>query len=702
VLVKVLASARIVFPSSTLRASATARAGGTCDANAEVGGAGMHDDIGWRLPSELRPLLSVAGNLWWSWQPDGADLFRDLDPERWDGNPVKLLRDVPRARLEAAARDAAFVGRARELARRQAEELARPAAPGGTVAFFCAEYGLHRSLPIYSGGLGALAGDLLKQASDSARPMVGVGLFYRRGYFHQRLDPQGWQHEYWVDANPEELPMRLEAPRIALELRGRRVEARIWRVDVGRVPLYLLDADVPENDATSRWITATLYVGDRTLRLTQYALLAIGGVRALRALGITPSVVHLNEGHAALAAVELGVPRPRVVFTTHTPVGAGNERYDARELEEVVRLPAGALALAAGPTPGSVGMTELALRSAAWANGVSRRHGEVARAMWRHLWPARDEAPIAHVTNGVHLPTWMAPPVRALLDRHLGPGWADDPDRWARIAELPDEELWAVRNRLRAQLVERVRRRSIADRLQRGESLAYVEGADRVFDPGVLTIGFARRLAAYKRLHLLVEDPARALALLRGPRPLQVLIAGKAHPRDEDAKRLLTRIFALKNEEAASTRVIFLEDQDLGLSGELTAGCDVWVNLPRPPLEASGTSGMKAALSGGLNLSVLDGWWCEGYEPGRTGWAIASDGAGGEAAQDARDAAALYDLLEREVVPAFYDRDAGGVPRAWLARVKASLHMAVSRFTARRMLAEYVARAYPEPGGGGR
>lgn len=682
----------------------------------------MLDEVRARLPEELHPLAALAGNLWWSWQPDGPATFRALDPERWRGNPVRLLRDVPRARLQSAARDPELVARAASLARRMADDLARPAAAvaGASaacpIAFFCAEFAVHPSLAIYSGGLGGLAGDFLKEASDAALPLVGVGLFYARGYFRQRLDPSGWQHEHWIAADPGELPLHPEldsegAPRkICVDLRGRAVYARIWRVDVGRVPLYLLDTDVPENDPTSRWITATLYVGDRAFRLMQYAVLAMGGVRALRALGIEPALVHLNEGHAALAALELareraarGVPfaaavelsRRQVVFTTHTPVSAGNERYEPGELAALLRLDEAELRLAESEH-GLLGMTELALRTASSSNAVSRRHGEVARAMWRHVLtpPEGGETRISHVTNGVHLPTWMSPPLRELLDAHLGPGWPRDPRAWRGIEAIPDEELWAARGRLRSRLVEFVRGRSIADRLQRGEPIAYVEGAARVFDPSVLTLGFARRVAAYKRLHLLIHDPARALALLRGPRPLQVLIAGKAHPRDDPAKALVQRIFALKNEPSASTRVAFIEDYDLEVAGELTAGCDVWVNLPRPPLEACGTSGMKSALNGGLNLSVLDGWWCEGFEGGATGWAIASDGAGGDEAQDARDAAALYELLEREVVPAFYERDAAGLPRSWIARIKASLSMAISRFTASRMLDDYVARVY--------
>jgi len=681
----------------------------------------------------------VAYNLWWSWQPGGSEPFRALDAERWEGsghNPVKLLRDVPTARLAAAAKDPLLVGQARALASGLEAALAAPAGQGGAtpehpVAYLCAEFALHPSLPIYSGGLGALAGDVLKEASDRGLPLVGLGLFYRSGFFHQRLDPSGWQTESWRAANTLELPLHLELDaaghprRVEVTLRGHPVAAQIWHVEVGRVPLFLLDTDVPGNEPVDRWITSRLYTRDRAFRVMQYAVLAIGGLRALHVLGIVPSTVHLNEGHAALASVELareevesGLPfaralpaaRRRVVFTTHTPVPAGNERYQPGELLPLIgHLPgelgiseAEFLALGRGnPAEDSqpFGVSELALRTSRAANAVSRQHGEVARKMWQHLWPGvtAEAVPIAHVTNGVHLPTWMAPELQGLLDRHLPRGWrAGDRSAWEAVEGIPDGELWAVRAALRARLVAYVRDKSRADRLARGEPIAYVEGAARTFDPSVLTLGFARRVAAYKRLHLLIRDPPRALALLRGPRRLQVVIAGKAHPADDDAKRLVQQIFALKHEPDASTCVAFLEDFDLGVAQELVAGCDVWLNLPRPPLEASGTSGMKAALNGGLNLSVLDGWWSEAFD-GKNGWGIRSEAGGDDGAQDARDAEALYRVLEQQVVPAFYDRGPDGIPLAWVASIKASLRTVGSAFTTGRMLTEYIERLYRAP-----
>lgn len=693
----------------------------------------MRDDIVARLPPRLRPLGELAYDLWWTWQPRAADLFRDVDPDRWElcgQNPVKLLRDASSSRLAEAASDASILARTGALHdawRRHREhpfERADVAPPNRPIAFFSAEFGLHASLPIYSGGLGVLAGDVLKEASDAGIFLVGVGLFYKRGYFRQRLDRAGLQHEYWTSSVVEELPLSPECDdsgrerRVQLRLRGRDVSARIFRVEVGRVRLYLLDTDVPENDPTSRWVTSTLYVSDRELRLMQYAVLAIGGVRALRSIGLDPSIFHLNEGHASLAVLELlrearargtsferacAEVRSQVVFTTHTPVAAGNERYSRPEIDTVLGGLAGAIGVTddqlfglarAGLDGDTFGVTELALRMARSTNGVSQKHGEVARGMWQHIWPGREprDVPITHVTNGVHAPTWVATPMRELLDRHLGDGWSrsSDPAVLGKITAIPDEEIWSVRNVLRARLVTYVRERSVADRLARGESLSYAEGALDAFNPTILTLGFGRRVASYKRLHLLIHDARRALALINGGH-IQIVMAGRAHPADDGAKELVRAIFALK---VASARAVYLEDYDLAVARELVAGCDVWLNLPRPPLEASGTSGMKAALNGGLNLAVLDGWWCEAFDDGSTGWAIASSNESTDALQDARDAGTLYGLLEREVVPSFYERDAAGIPRAWVRRIKASLLRVVSSFTTRRMLDEYAAKIW--------
>jgi starch phosphorylase len=686
-----------------------------------------------RLPERLAPLARLAYNYWWSWKPEGVGLFRSLDPHRWERsreNPVRLLQEVSAPNLQRAAGDPSFGARAGSLVDALAADLARPATTGVAGdgrprAFLCAEFGIHGSLPIYAGGLGVLAGDFLKEASDRALPVIGVGLLYSQGSFHQRLDASGWQHEYWLDADPERLPMARvtdESGRtltVRVPIRGREVLVQIWRVDIGRTPLFLLDSNRTENLPVDRWITARLYPGDRETRLAQYALLGIGSIRALRALGIRPALVHLNEGHAAFAALEMigeamaggltlaaaiEAARPRIVFTTHTPVAAGNDWFPPEAVRQAVDgipdqfgIPFDEF-LRLGrtrPEDGSewFGMTPFALRTSGRANGVSRRHGEVARGMWRALWPDRlaADVPIGHVTNGVHLPSWVAPAMQSLLDRHLRPGWRDaaaDPSTWAGVDNIPDEELWAVRNELRAALVAYVRERSALDRLGREESTDYAEAAARQWHPDVLTLGFARRIATYKRLSLFSVDPQRGLRVLLGPHPSQFVIAGKAHPRDEEAKRSVQRIFELNELPGVGGRVVFLEDHDLAMAARLVQGCDLWLNLPRPPLEASGTSGMKSALNGGLQLSVLDGWWAEAYD-GANGWALPAEEGLSPQEQDARDAAHLMELLEREVLPLFYDRDANGIPRGWLRRVKRSLVTLAPRFTATRMLDDY-------------
>lgn len=697
-------------------------------------------DYAARLPEPLAPLAHVAFNLRWSWDPEAREAFARFDPVRWsasDQNPLRLLLGAPAAWLARAAGDGELVALGERALRRLNDELHAPASPAGVatperpIAFFCAEYGVHASLPIYAGGLGVLAGDFLKEASDRRIPMVGVGLLYRQGYFHQRLDTSGWQHEYWTTLDPVQLPMAIvrrddgEPLTITVPIGAAPVVAQIWRVDVGRVPLYLLDTNRPENARFDRWITARLYEGDREIRRAQYLLLGLGGVRALRALGIDPSLLHLNEGHAAFATLELtrelvaaGVPfadalaraKQRAVFTTHTPVPAGNELYSDSDILQTSRDLVRALGIDDGsfldvgrtrPRDASepFGMTPLALRTTKHANGVSRRHGRVARAMWQGMWPERgvDAVPIGHVTNGVHLPTWMSLPMRRLLDRHLGDGWdrrASDPALWGRVDAIPDEELWAVRSELRRRLVDHVRERSVVDRLSRGDRRDYVEAAERTFDPGTLTVGFARRLATYKRLHLLTQDIGRALRLLVGDRPVQLLIAGKAHPQDDGAKRIVQQqLFPVRGAPEVGQRVAYLEDYDMAMAAELVAGCDLWLNFPRPPLEASGTSGMKVALNGGLNLSVLDGWWEEAFD-GTNGWAISGDLVEDAAAQDARDAGAFYFAVEKEIVPSFYTRDAAGVPREWLRRVKASLRTLGPRFCATRMIEDYVRTVY--------
>jgi starch phosphorylase len=688
-----------------------------------------------RLPEPLRPLATLAYDMRWSWMAGADELFASIDRERWErcrANPVRLLLETSAEALDTAAADGDFLERMSALAAAVEADRARAdsTAVDGTVAFFCAEYAIHRSLPIYSGGLGALAGDLLKQASDDAVPMVAIGLMYREGYFRQRIDATGWQQESWIDSDPDRLPMARVtgadgAPLVVrIPVGDQDVTAQVWEVRVGRVRLLLLDTDHPDNDGVSRWITARLYVGDPEMRLAQYLVLGIGGVRLLDALDVSPAVVHLNEGHAAFAALELAARAQRrgasvqealasarecTVFTTHTPVPAGNDTYDAGHVARAVGRAADAMGLGVdgllrmgrtNPDDGGepFGVTQFALRTSRAANGVSARHGEVARSMWHGLWPERsvEDVPIASVTNGVHLPTWVGAPMRDVLDRHLGPGWfgrATDPAMWEALDGVSDEELWEARGRQRAALIAHVRRRSVRERLARGDTLEYARAAE-AFTPDALTIGFARRVATYKRIGLLLAQLDANLELLGADPPVQLLIAGKAHPRDDEAKRSLQALFAVRGAEGVGRRVAFLEDYDVDTAARLVAGCDVWVNLPRPPLEASGTSGMKSVVNGGLHLSVLDGWWAEGYD-GSNGWALPGEVWEDTGAQDARDGAELHRLLAEEVRPLFCDRGDDGIPRGWLAMVRASMKTLGPRFGAGRMLGDYVERMYP-------
>lgn len=698
------------------------------------------DALASRLPDELGVLARLAYNYRWSWTPGGAELFSGIDAERWrlcGANPVRLLQEAPTDALQRAAGDAELLAAAAAIEARVDAELARPPrsgpiAPEHPLAFFCAEYGLHASLPVYSGGLGALAGDFLKEASDMALPAVAVGLLYRHGYFRQRTDQSGWQHEYWIDTDPERIPMALvrgdddEPLLIRVPLGDTELTAQIWKVAVGRVPLYLLDVERPENDIAWRWVTSRLYTSDPDVRLAQYVLLGVGGIRALTAMGVEPGLIHLNEGHAAFASLELArvrresagdgdteaalaAARGQALFTTHTPVPAGNDTYPAGQVAHMLRGVAASLdvdpdvLVRRGRTNPNdehepFGVTQFALRSSRAANGVSRRHGQVAREMWHGLWPERavEDVPITHVTNGVHLPSWIGGPMCRLLNRALGDGWQDsaaDPDTWARVDAISDADLWQVRAEQRGALVEWARERSVLNRLARGESRDYAMAAASVFSPDTLTLGFARRVATYKRLHLLLQDRERSLNLLGGDRPVQLLLAGKAHPRDDDGKRLIQGLFDAKHDARVAARVVFLDDYDLATAAHLVQGCDVWVNVPRPPLEASGTSGMKNVVNGGLQLSVLDGWWDEAYD-GSNGWALSGEVDDDHAAHDARDAAELLRLLEAEVVPMFYDRDADGHPAAWLTRVRASLRGLAPAFSARRMVEDYESKLY--------
>ena len=692
-----------------------------------------------RLPEPLEDLAWIAYNYLWSWTPAGEDLFRLIDNHRFNlsgSNPVRFLANLPERDLLRAATSREVLDLLDIVRSRMEAELARPTKPAsqnGTVAYLCAEFGVHPSMPVYSGGLGILAGDYLKETSDQALDVVGVGLLYRRGYLHQRMDTSGWQHEYWVEANTGQIPaVRVRGEnnlpiKVRVPIWDGELVAHVWRVNVGRTPLYLLDAELEENSPLERWVTARLYEGSHDIRLAQYALLGVGGVKALQAMGIEPGLFHLNEGHPALSALEiarqtaatsagagkglgdlLAMNRERFAFTTHTPVPAGNETYSPEEFFSVLGATVDAMGFSREElsslarvdqtsTTEPVGFSPLALRFAGRTNAVAKRHGEVAREMWQPLYPDTDVAdvPITHVTNGVHLPTWMSPSMRGMLSSVFGQNWeryAHDQAMWNKIDEISDADLWAARCQMRTELITMIRNKSVVDRLARGESVHYAESALEAFDPEQLTLGFARRLATYKRLGLLFHDTNRLRSIIDRAEGAQIVIAGKAHPLDNEAKGVAQNVFRMRKELDLNS-VIFAEDYDMRIAPSLVSGCDVWLNLPRPPMEASGTSGMKSAMNGGLNLSVLDGWWVEGYN-GSNGWAIDGSTLDNPFDQDNRDATQLYDILEHEVLPLFYQRNAEGIPTAWLARVRSSLRSCAPMFSSARMVADYQRKMY--------
>ncbi|MEU8348235.1 MULTISPECIES: alpha-glucan family phosphorylase [unclassified Streptomyces] len=708
------------------------------------------------LPEPLRPLQELARNLRWSWHPETRALFRAVDPEGWrsaGGDPVRLLGAVPAARLESLAADSEFLDRLAAAADDLRDYLGSPrwyqsAGPElpAALAYFSPEFGITAALPQYSGGLGILAGDHLKAASDLGVPLVGVGLLYRHGYFRQSLSRDGWQQEQYPLLDPNELPLDpLREPdgrpaRVALALPGgRSLRAAVWQARVGRVPLLLLDSDVEENDPRERDVTDRLYGGGSEHRLLQEMLLGIGGVRAVRAYcRITghpePEVFHTNEGHAGFLGLErirelaqpeqgglgfdaaLEAVRAGTVFTTHTPVPAGIDRFDrelvARHFGDDGELPGVdvgdvlRLGLETYPRgePNLFNMAVMGLRLAQRANGVSLLHGRVSREMFAGLWPGFDpeEVPITSVTNGVHAPTWVAPEVYALAERQIGGDRAAEllsaggADRWDAVAGIPDADIWELRRELRAQLVTEVRERLYAAWRQRGAGAAELGWIDGVLDPDVLTIGFARRVPSYKRLTLMLRDRDRLMELLLHPeRPVQIVVAGKAHPADDGGKRLIQELVRFADDPRVRHRIVFLPDYGMAMAQKLYPGCDVWLNNPLRPLEACGTSGMKAALNGCLNLSVLDGWWDEWFEPD-FGWAIpTADGAATD--DDRRDdleANALYELLEQRVAPRFYDRDATGLPDRWIEMVRRTLTVLGPKVLAGRMVRNYVQQLY--------
>lgn len=696
------------------------------------------------LPEPLQPLLKIARNVWWSWNVEAISLLRRVDADLWDehkGNPIAVLGSLSAERVAELEKDRAFLA---HLERVQQDldrylnmaswfESEHPDAKSALIGYFSLEFGLHESLPLYSGGLGILAGDHLKSASDMGLPLVGMGLAYQYGYFSQYLNHDGWQMEEYLVNDFHNMSMMAErdedgAPvTIEVHYPDRTVEAQIWRLQVGRNPLFLLDTNLPTNRPEDREMTSKLYSGDHDMRIRQEILLGIGGLRALIKLGLEPTVCHLNEGHSAFLGLErinllmknrglsyetaFEVVRASNVFTTHTPVPAGNDHfhpdlvrtYLQRKADEMGMNIEDLLALGRqDPSNKSETfcMTVLALRLSRFTNGVSELHGNVSRGMWQQVWPEvpREEIPISHVTNGIHTRSWLCLEIARLYDRYLGPRWYEEPTNktlWDRIELIPDAELWRSHERMRERLVGFVRGRLRKQLRRRGANRAWVQAAGEVLDPEALTIGFARRFATYKRAALILRDPARLAKILNDPdRPVQIIFAGKAHPKDHPGKELIRQLVHLAQTEGFRQRIVFVEDYNIEVARYLVQGVDIWLNTPRRPLEASGTSGMKVPPNGGVNFSILDGWWCEGYNQDN-GWAI----GGGEdyedqEYQDEVESTAIYDLLENEIVPTFYDRSSDDVPREWTRIMKNSMRTVNAEFNTHRQVEDYTQRFY--------
>jgi len=696
------------------------------------------------LPEKLQPLGKIARNLWWVWNFEAIELFRRLDVELWrevDHNPIALLGTLSQKQLDEAAESESFLAHMRRveeeldwhLSKRSWFEESYPDFNDAQIAYFSAEFGIHECLPIYSGGLGVLAGDHLKSASELGIPLSGVGLLYRLGYFHQYLTIDGWQQEAFPETDFYNIPVSLEYNErgeplmISVEFPGRSVHAQIWRADVGRVKLYLLDTNIDQNSTEDKTITDQLYGGDTEMRIRQELLLGIGGVRALKALGKNITAFHMNEGHSAFLAIErianamhdhglnfheaLEFVFPGNVFTTHTPVPAGNDRFTPDLVDKYLSQYYGRLGisreefLALGrenPLNKSETfcMTVLALKTAAICNGVSKLHGSVSRNMWKNIWPSLPlhEVPIGHVTNGVQILSWTSDEMMRLFNRYLGPRWIDNPvdkDMWRVIDSIPDSELWRCRERLRERVVGFVRKQLKEQLLARGAPKYEAEMADAVLDSETLTIGFARRFATYKRATLILRNMERIQKLLLDrERPIQIVFAGKAHPRDNQGKELIKHVVHLGRDERFRSKIVFLEDYDINIARYLVQGVDVWLNTPVRPLEASGTSGMKVIPNGGLQISTLDGWWVEAYN-GENGWAI---GKGEEYEdkeyQDELESLSLYNILEKEVIPMFYTRGADGLPKKWIALIKESMKTILPNFNTNRMVHEYSEKYY--------
>ena len=696
------------------------------------------------VPEPLAPVLELAHNLWWVWNPDAVELFRRLDRKLWEDvyhNPVKLLGVIPQDKLAAAAKDDGYLAHMHRVYEDYKEHLSREGwfhehhseQEKMKVAYFSAEFGLHESLPIYSGGLGILAGDHLKSASELAVPLVAVGLLYRNGYFRQYLSADGWQQEAYPELDFYNLPIDQvkyadgSPVTVRVDLPDNAVFCKVWRANVGRVPLYLLDTNLQENAPADRDITAKLYGTGTEVRIRQEVVLGIGGVRALAAVGVKPTVFHMNEGHSAFLALErirmmlegssltFDEARQEVmatsVFTTHTPVPAGIDTFSPELMLKYFRpmIPSlkldeeGFLALGREDVTNKkqgFSMALLAIRLADNINGVSELHGDVSRKMWHNIWPQvpPDEVPIHSITNGIHTRTWLAPDIAFTLDRYLSGEWMSDPSDqsvWEGVLQIPDEELWRAHERSRGRLVSWARQTLREQLSRRGAAYDDLAAADQVLDPDALTIGFARRFATYKRGTLLFRDVERLKRLLEDTKhPIQFLFAGKAHPADQEGKELIKQIVNFARDPAVRRRMVFLENYDMNVARYLVQGVDVWLNTPRRPYEASGTSGMKAAANGVLNCSILDGWWVEGYSPD-VGWAIGhGESYSDPGYQDHVESQALYDILEKQMIPLFYNRSTDNLPREWIARMKNCMRKLAPVFSTNRMVRDYTKKFY--------
>ena len=698
------------------------------------------------LPPALEDLQFIANNLYWSWHYDITEIFRRIDYDLWkqcNHNPIKMLGLVSQARLEDLAGNEGFIYQLKEARKTLEQTLHAPSwfdqiyareEHTPVIAYFSAEFGIHESVPIYSGGLGMLAGDHLKSASDLGVPLVAVGLMYQKGYFRQYLNTDGWQQEHYLENDFHNMPLELmqkengNALTINLQFPDRTVQIQIWKAMIGRVSLYLLDTNLSCNTPHDRTITQTLYGGDSEMRICQEIVLGIGGLKGLFALGLEPTVCHMNEGHAAFMALErvrklknkhnlsfdeaFEMAKATHIFTVHTPVAAGSDEFPVEMIDRYFGHYYGTLGinrdqfLALGrvhpeDSHESFKMPVLALKTSAYRNGVSQLHGEVSRKIWSGLWPELPvaEVPINAITNGVHARTWLSPELNSLYERYLGSRWADeavDKSIWHNMDQVPDEELWRIHQRGKERMVGFARKRLKRQLQRRGAFHTELSWAEEVLDPEALTIGFARRFATYKRGNLLLQDPQRLIKLLtQTDMPVQFVFAGKAHPRDTAGKELIRQIvhFASEHPEIRR-RLIFLEDYDMDIARYMVQGVDIWLNNPRRPMEASGTSGMKAAINGVLNMSTLDGWWCEGYIPDG-GWII---GAGEEyddlTYQDQVEGQAIYNLLEQEVVPLFFNRGKDRLPRRWIRRMKNTIKWCAPRFNTSRMVAEYTRKFY--------